>query len=86
LQIRDELLLKILFGTFATPEALASHIRAAIIYHEQRLIEYRQNLSHMPARGIPMKRGAYYTDEALGSDGDAYFNLVGRFAVAFEQT
>lgn len=86
LQIRDELLLKIMFGTFATPEALASHIRAALVYHEQRLIEYRQNLYHMPTQGIPMKRGAYYSDGALGDEGDAYFGLVGRFAVAFEKT
>ncbi len=86
LQIRDELLLKIMFGTFATPEALASHIRAAIAYHEQRLLEYRQNLHYMPTRGIPLKRGAYYSNEALGNEGDAYFGLVGRFAIAFEKT
>ncbi len=86
LQIRDELLLKILFGTFAAPEALASHIRAAIVYHEQRLLEYRQNLQQMPVRGVPMKRGAYYTPEALGNEGDPYFGLVGRFAIAFEKT
>src|SRR5947209_7451648 len=38
LQLRDELLLKIMFGTFASPDALAANLKAAIAQHELRLL------------------------------------------------
>src|SRR5579859_793187 len=41
-QIRDELLLKVLFGKFAAREDLEKHVRASITQHEMRLLEYRQ--------------------------------------------
>lgn len=49
-QLRDELLLKITFGSFAPPGALLPAVRAGITFHQQRLAEYRDNLQHILPR------------------------------------
>src|SRR5215471_3819601 len=55
-QLRDELLLKVLFGTFASPHDLAQHLRTSIATHEMRLLAYRQNVLFLPARGsLPLQ-------------------------------
>lgn len=85
-QLRDELLLKILYGSFASPADLAQHLRASALEHEMRLFQYRQNALMIPTReafqGLN-KRPNPYTAE---SHEDPYFALVARFAIAFEQT
>src|SRR2546421_12166776 len=48
-QLRDELLLKVLFGTFASPDDLAQHFRKTITTHEMHLLAYRQNALFLPA-------------------------------------
>lgn len=85
-QIRDELLLKVLFGTFATPADLARNLRASITEHEMRLLAYRQNALLLPARAVirhDNKRPNPYEGE---SQEDPYITLIARFAIAFEQT
>jgi PadR family transcriptional regulator AphA len=85
-QLRDELLLKMLFGSVASPEDLAQHLRTTIAAHELRLLAYRQNALFLPARGpLPLKRERRnpYAPEA---EPDPYVQLVARFAIAFEQT
>ncbi len=85
-QLRDELLLKMLFGTFASPDDLAQHLRAGIAAHEMRLLAYRQNALFLPARGsLPLKNkrpNPYATED----EEDPYLRLVARFAIEFEKT
>lgn len=85
-QIRDELLLKVLFGAFASPGDLARNVRASIAEHEMRLLVYRQNARSFPMQGAfrhGIKRPNPYEWE---SQEDPYLNLIARFAIAFEQT
>ena len=86
LQLRDELLLKITFGSFAPPEALAANLRAGIAFHEQRLLQYRQNLQHLPRRGMQLQASGRPNPYASESEEDVYFGLIARFAIAFEKT
>jgi DNA-binding PadR family transcriptional regulator len=86
LQLRDELLLKVLFGSFASPEALAKNLQAGIASHEQKLLQYRQNLQQLPVRGMPLQpsgRPNPYATE--NTEEDAYFGLISRFAIDFEK-
>lgn len=85
LQLRDELLLKVLFGSFASPEALATNLRASIVSHEQRLLQYRQNLQHLPVRGMPTQPSGRPNPYATGNEEDVYFRLISRFAIDFEK-
>ncbi len=85
-QIRDELLLKILFGTFASPGDLARNLRASITEHEMRLLAYRQN-----ALSLPMQRAFRHDNKrpnpyGAESQENPYLDLIARFAIAFEQT
>jgi PadR family transcriptional regulator, regulatory protein AphA len=85
-QLRDEMLLKILFGSFATPEALASNLRASIADHEMHLLAYRQNSLYVARCGespFPEQRRNPYVTE---SEGDPFFALLNHFAIDFEQT
>lgn len=85
-QLRDELLLKLLFGSAASPADLAQHLRVTIATHEMRLLAYRQNALFLPPRGtLPLKHERHnpYAPEA---EPDPYFQLVTRFAIMFEQT
>jgi DNA-binding PadR family transcriptional regulator len=86
LQLRDELLLKVLFGSLASPEALAKNLQAGIASHEQKLLQYRQNLQQLPVRGMPLQpsgRPNPYATE--NTEEDAYFGLISRFAIDFEK-
>jgi PadR family transcriptional regulator, regulatory protein AphA len=86
IQVRDELLLKVLFGTFASPADLAQNIRTSIADHEMRLLTYRQNALFLPAKGMfhqENKRPNPY--ETKGPE-DPYFNLIVHFAIEFEKT
>jgi DNA-binding PadR family transcriptional regulator len=76
-QLRDELLLKTIFGSFAPPQALEANLRAGIVFHEQRLLQYRQSLQHLPIRQQPR--------QASESEEDTYFSLATRFAIALEK-
>jgi PadR family transcriptional regulator AphA len=82
-QIRDELLLKVLFGTFADPEALAANLRKAISSHEMRLLEYR-NMQFLPVRRGQYHAGSRPNPYAAESQEDPFFPLITRFAVEFE--
>lgn len=85
-QLRDELLLKVLFGTFASPGDLTRHLRAGITNHEARLRQYRQNSLVIPPRGAfrqPNKRPNPYATE---SEDDPYLALIAHFAIEFEKT
>lgn len=85
-QLRDELLLKVLFGTFAAPGDIAQNLRASIAEHEMRLLTYRQTSYQIPAQGsLPQhnRRPNPYTGE---SEADPYFTLIARFAIDFEKT
>lgn len=85
-QLRDELLLKIMFGSFASPEALIENVKAGIISHEQRLATYRQNLQRLPVRGEPIKEGVRHNPYASESEGDTFLELIVHFAVDMEKT
>jgi PadR family transcriptional regulator, regulatory protein AphA len=87
MQLRDELLLKVLFGSFTTPEVLAKNLRSSIEAHEQRLLQFRQSISYLPSQGERFqasgRRNPYAGQE---QEEDGYFALVGRFAIDFEKT
>jgi PadR family transcriptional regulator, regulatory protein AphA len=85
-QIRDELLLKVLFGTFAYPGDLARNLRTSIVEHEMRLLGYRQSGLSLPTKGAfrhDNKRPNPYSDS---SQADPYLSLIARFAIEFEKT
>ncbi|GAC1362266.1 MAG: PadR family transcriptional regulator [Ktedonobacteraceae bacterium] len=84
-QLRDELLLKVLFGTFASPTDLAQNLRASIASHEARLMEYRQNALFIPQRGAFQNSNKRYNPYADQSEDDPYLNLIAHFAIEFER-
>ena len=87
-QIRDELLLKVLFGTFAAPEDLARHLRASIATHEMRLLGFRQNALFLPGLGT-LAHGDQRPNPYANMDSeepDPYFELIVHFAIEFENT
>lgn len=84
-QIRDELLLKVLFGTFAQSGDLAQNLRSSIASHEMRLLAYRQNALFMPTRGVLRKNNERSDPYATESKEDPYFGLIGHFAIEFEK-
>lgn len=86
IQMRDELLLKILFGTFASPGDLAQNLRTAIANHEMRLLEYRQSTQYIPVRGAFREGNKRHNPYAAENEEDPYFGLIIRFAVEFEKT
>jgi DNA-binding PadR family transcriptional regulator len=85
-QIRDELLLKVLFGTLASPDDLTRNLRTSIIEHEMHLLSYQQNGLSLPTKGVfrhDNKRPNPYADT---SQEDPYLSLIARFAIEFEKT
>ncbi len=86
IQVRDELLLKVLFGTFASPGDLAQNIRASITEHEMRLLTYRQNALFIPTKGAFHQADKRPNPYAAEDQEDPYFNLVVHFAIEFEKT
>jgi len=85
-QIRDELLLKVLFGTFATPSDLAQNLRTSIANHEMRLLAYRQNAFYIPARGAFQHGNKRPNPYGVENQEDPYFSLIVHFAIEFEKT
>ncbi len=85
-QMRDELLLKVLYGTFAAPGNLAQNLRAGITQHEMRLLTYRQSMQFIPIRGAFPHGDKRHNPYAVESEGDPYFNLITHFAIEFEKT
>ncbi len=85
-QIRDELLLKVLFGSFASPEDLAQNLRAAIANHEMRLQQYRQISHYLPIQGSLPAANKRPNPYAMESEEDPYFGLITHFAIEFEKT
>jgi PadR family transcriptional regulator, regulatory protein AphA len=85
LQVRDELLLKVLFGASATPSDLAQNLRARIAAHEMRLLAYRQNALFIPQRGA--FHGGKQRPNPYAAEGqeEPYFRLVAHFAIEFER-
>jgi DNA-binding PadR family transcriptional regulator len=85
-QIRDELLLKVLFGSFASPEDLAQNLCAAIANHEMRLQQYRQISHYLPIQGSLPAANKRPNPYAMESEEDPYFGLITHFAIEFEKT
>jgi DNA-binding PadR family transcriptional regulator len=85
-QIRDELLLKVLFGSFAAPADLAQHLRTSIADHEMRLLAYRQNALYIPTQGAFPHGNKRPNPYATESKADPYFDLILHFAIEFEKT
>ncbi len=85
-QLRDELLLKVLFGTFAAPEHLEKNVRVAIAEHEMRLLNYRQSSNFIPTRGELRHGTKRHNPYATESEEDPYFGLIAHFAIEFEKT
>jgi len=91
MQLRDELLLKMLFGSLGEPEDVAQNIRGAIVRHEDRLREYRANALNIPARGA-FQRGGNAGEigkrpnpYAAGDEEDVYPALIAHFGIEFEK-
>jgi PadR family transcriptional regulator, regulatory protein AphA len=84
LQLRDELLLKILFGSFASHDDLLANVRKSIAEHEMRLLNYRQNAPYMPTRGERVQDGRRHNPYTEAGEGDPFFALITRFAIEFE--
>jgi len=85
-QIRDELLLKVLFGSFASPGDLAHNLRTGITEHEMRLLAYRQNALSLPMRGAFRHDNKRPNPYGAESQENPYLNLIARFAIEFEKT
>jgi len=81
LQMRDEVLLRFVFGSFAAPGALATTLRASIADHQQRLARYRHTQQHLP--GTP---GVGQPPQAAPAAADPFFAEMARFAIMFEET
>jgi len=86
IQVRDELLLKVLFGTFASPADLAQNVRTSIADHEIRLLAYRQNALFLPTKGVFQQENKRPNPYGTESQEDPYFNLIVHFAIEFEKT
>ncbi len=86
IQVRDELLLKVLFGTFASPADLAQNVRTSIADHEMRLLVYRQNALFLPTKGMFQKENKRPNSYGSEDQEDPYFNLIVHFAIEFEKT
>lgn len=84
-QLRDDLLLKVLFGTFANSIDLAHNLRASIATHEMRLLAYRQNAQHVPVQGAYPQENRRFNPYATTNEEDPYFALIFRFAIDFEK-
>ena len=84
LQLRDELLLKIIFGSFAAPADVAANMRTGIDYHEQRLLHYRQTMQQLPIFNQQRQASGRPNPYLSDSEEDPYFRLVSRFAIDFE--
>ncbi len=82
LQMRDEVLLRFVFGAFADPRALATTLRAAIADHEQRIATYRANQTCLPA--TPALNGPA-TQSSPAEAPDPFFNEMARFGLLFEE-
>lgn len=85
-QLRDELLLKVLFGTFASPGDIAQHLRSSIANHEMRLLAYRQSAQYIPAQGGYPQGKRRPNPYAAEREADPYFALITQFAIDFEKT
>ena len=80
------MLLKVLFGTFATPSDLAQNVCMSIATHEMRLLAYRQNALYMPTRGAFQQGSKRPNPHGTESQEDPYFSLIVHFAIEFEKT
>ena len=85
-QLRDELLLKVLFGTFAAPGDVAQNLRVSIAAHEMRLLTYRKNSYLIPTQGTFPKDNRRPNPYASENEEDPYFALITHFAIDFENT
>jgi PadR family transcriptional regulator AphA len=83
LQMRDEVLLRFTFGSFAAPKALAATLRGGLADHEQRLALYRHNQQHLPY--MP-QNDVNQTQPDAATAPDPFFELLARFAIMFEET
>ncbi len=86
LQLRDELLLKILFGSFASRDDLIENLKKGIAEHELRLLNYRQNAHYIPTRGEVVQEGRRNNPYTQADEGDPFFALITGFAIEFENT
>lgn len=84
-QIRDELLLKILFGKFADPADLEKNVRSSIAQHELRLLAYRQLSQFLPSGGEFRHGNKRHNPYAVEDEEDPYFRLISHFAIEFEK-
>jgi DNA-binding PadR family transcriptional regulator len=84
LQLRDEFLLKILFGSFASHDDLLANVKKSMAEHEMRLLNYRQTALYMPARGEHTQAGHRHNPYATTGEEDPFFKLIARFAIEFE--
>ena len=85
-QLRDELLLKVLFGAFASPGDLAQNLRASIAAHEMSLLAHRQNAQALPAQGSLPSANKRPNPYAVEDEEDPYMRLLVRFGIEFEKT
>ena len=86
LQLRDELLLKVLFGSFAASGDLATNLRKSIAEHEMRLLNYRQSSQYISLAGEHLQEGRRHNPYAETREEEPFFNLIARFAIEFENT
>ena len=82
LQMRDELLLKILFGSYAPPGALKATVKAGIEFYEQRLAVFQDNLHHLMSRHDQPQPISATSQEA----GDPFARLITQLAIAGTET
>ena len=80
-QVRDELLLKITFGSFAPPGALSVTVKAGIAFHQRRLDEYRDNLHHI----LPRPDLQHQQPGTNGQTEDPFARQITILAITFEE-
>jgi DNA-binding PadR family transcriptional regulator len=83
LQMRDEVLLRFIFGSFADPQGLTITLRAAIKDHEQRMELYKLTQQQLPP--TPRRDRDVVVPVASGAP-DPFFLELARFALMFEET
>ena len=85
-QVRDELLLKVLFGNFASPGDLARNLRTSIVEHEMHMLGYQQNGLSFSTQRVFRHDNKRPNPYSTANQEDPYLSLIARFAIEFEKT
>lgn len=81
LQLRDEVLLRFIFGSTAAPDELAKTLLESMMEHEARKAQYLSNARVLPTGPVPLDGEAELPGQAPP---DQFFVEATKFALRFE--